>query len=153
MDNLEDNINTTINFSSDEDKNNSEEKTFDELYPEEEMDDETLKIIYNASQRFNTLDKLDENTFYTLKKTKKKQRIRKNKVITNNTKSFFSQKIIDSNKPKKWQSKRLLAIKKQINKTNSCYKRKFNPRLPPPNKNKKFVEKKTVLTMDDFPEL
>ena len=70
-------------YLSDDDKVDIEEEkelTFDEMYPEEEMDEETLNLIYNN----NNIVEIDFNDYNNpnKKKDKKKDKVKENNIIS-----------------------------------------------------------------------
>ena len=110
------------NLQEDEDKI----LTFDEEYPEEELDDETRALIFSKSMEID----IDEDIygFSKEKNDKKKEKTKKQK--DNMTIKQFIDKL-DENKPKKWISKRAETKRPLIEKKEKIVERKFNPRLPP----------------------
>ncbi len=143
-------------LSDDENKDIKEEEelTFEEMYPEEELDDETLKIIYS-----NNVSEINFNDFSISKdkkKDKKKDKV-KDKEKENNIISLkeLSQRF-EEKKVEKWTSKRIESKKiDSIKKPEPRYK--FNPRLPAFNTIYKEYnnEKKNTITIDNtnFPSL
>lgn len=110
-----------MDYLSDDDKEEEiKELTFEEEYPEEEMDEETLKIIFGA--------KVAEIDFDDIPITKSKK-IKKEKPIKQQAMSI--EDLIKQNEPKKWKSKRIESKKPTDEKKEKIVKRHFNPRLPP----------------------
>jgi hypothetical protein len=133
----------------DEENEETQELTFDELYPDEEIDDETLNIIYS---RVNDLD--DNIDFITKpvdkKKKKKEKNSKDNQIIT------LADLIKENdNKNKKWTSQRIENKKGKENKEiNVTSRRKFNPRLPKYEYYKKESKEIKMLHDDiNFPHL
>jgi len=133
----------------DEENEETQELTFDELYPDEEIDDETLNIIYS---RVNDLD--DNIDFITKpvdkKKKKKEKNSKDNQIIT------LADLIKENdNKNKKWTSQRIENKKGKENKEiNVTSRRKFNPRLPKYEYYKKESKEIKILNDDiNFPNL
>jgi hypothetical protein len=143
-----------------QDKNNLQEDnleedenkilTFDEEYPEEELDDETRALIFSKSMEID----IDEDIygFSKVKTDKKKEKTKKQK--DNMTIKQFIDKL-DENKPKKWISKRAETKRPLIEKKEKIVERKFNPRLPPFKTLKKEVkpDKIAEYTESNFPTL
>jgi hypothetical protein len=143
-----------------QDKNNLQEDnleedenkilTFDEEYPEEELDDETRALIFSKSMEID----IDEDIygFSKVKTDKKKEKTKKQK--DNMTIKQFIDKL-DENKPKKWISKRAETKRPLIEKKEKIVERKFNPRLPPFKSLKKEVkpDKIAEYTESNFPTL
>ena len=134
------------NLQEDEDKI----LTFDEEYPEEELDDETRALIFSKSMEID----IDEDIygFSKEKNDKKKEKTKKQK--DNMTIKQFIDKL-DENKPKKWISKRAETKRPLIEKKEKIVERKFNPRLPPFKTLKKEVkpDKIAEYTESNFPTL
>jgi len=142
-----------------QDKNNLQEDnledenkilTFDEEYPEEELDDETRALIFSKSMEID----IDEDIygFSKVKTDKKKEKTKKQK--DNMTIKQFIDKL-DENKPKKWISKRAETKRPLIERKEKIVERKFNPRLPPFKTLKKEVkpDKIAEYTESNFPTL
>ena len=136
-----------------EDNNNLEEDkilTFDEEYPEEELDDETRALIFSKSMEID----IDEDIygFSKIKTDKKKEK--KNQQKDNMSLKQFIDKL-DENKPKKWVSKRAETKRPLVEKKEKTIERKFNPRLPPYKSLKKEVkpDKIAEYTESNFPTL
>ena len=122
--------------------------TFDELYPEEEMDEETWRIVMAN----NDSKELEINEDVSERKTK---RVRKKKEKKSLNLADFHKKVEES-KPKKWSSNRLRNRKNLENKKDVTT-RKFNPRNPPRprryknnNKNKSSTDN---FNSKNFPKL
>ena len=134
------------NLQEDEDKI----LTFDEEYPEEELDDETRALIFSKSMEID----IDEDIygFSKEKNDKKKEKTKKQK--DNMTIKQFIDKL-DENKPKQWISKRAETKRPLIEKKEKIVERKFNPRLPPFKTLKKEVkpDKIAEYTESNFPTL
>ena len=121
MDNTENNDNIPL-----EDTNNLEEElTFDEMYPEEELDEETLNLIYNTN--VVEIDFTTDKKLLDLKVCKKKE---KEKPI-----EISLDELVEKNKTSAWISVR--TKDKKTDKTILAKAKeprfKFNPRLPPYN--------------------
>lgn len=98
------------------------EPTFDELYPEEELDEETRNIIFK-----NIKNKDDLYIAPIVSKSNVKAKEKKTKTKTSLSLKELHEKITES-QPKKWTSSKATAKTQLINKIE---KRHFNPRLPP----------------------
>jgi len=110
-----------MDYLSDDDKEEeTKELTFEEEYPDEELDDETRNIIFGAKTEIN-VDVLEVSKIKKVKKTKN-QKPSKNITID---------ELIKQNEPKKWKSKRAGNKKTDDEKKEKIVKRHFNPRLPP----------------------
>ena len=134
-----------------EDTNEVEELTFEEMYPDEEIDEETLALIYNNNNNNN----IDE---FNIIKEKKKKDKKKSKEITVISLEDLSKKF-EEKKIEKWssqriESKRVDSKKEEIKKE---IRYKFNPRLPPFNSiHKEYNNDKKILNVNDknlFPSL
>ena len=147
------------NYFSDSDKSNNEEDLLenglDEM-EEYEMDEETLRIIYDSARNRNK-----EPSSFEVKENpillKKKKKERKEKVSKQVSIFEFQQKIEDD-KPKKWTSKRFSEKRERlgIQKTDLPKKRTFNPRLPIPTFEtfRKDEDSEDIALSDEmFPEL
>ena len=123
-----------------------EELTFEELYPDEEMDEETRNIIFNTKVNEN-----DDYLFSIGGKEKKKGKEKKEKKVV-----LLNDLLVKAEeKSKPWVSKRTEGKKTNKPLVLEVIKRKFNPRLPPYNTIKREEPKKeqTSLNKDDFPSL
>jgi hypothetical protein len=111
----------SMDYLSDDDKEEEiKELTFEEEYPEEEMDEETRNIIFGAK-----VTEIDFDDFSTPKEKKvKKEKPKKEQSIS-------IEELIKQNEPKKWKSKRIESKKPTDEKKEKIIKRHFNPRLPP----------------------
>ena len=145
MDNTENNDN--IPLEDVEINNNLEEElTFDEMYPDEELDEETLNLIYNTN--------VVEIDFTTDKKLEKKEKKEKEKPI-----EISLDELVEKNKTSAWISVR--TKDKKTDKTILAKAKeprfKFNPRLPPFNMiHKSYNEEVTNMKATDeklFPKL
>ena len=143
------------NYFSDSDKSIDIKEEKDDPFedPPEEMDEETLQIIYEAS-RNKTFDKkfYEDNSVIVPKKVKKEK---KSKPSNNMSLKEFTDKLEES-KPKKWKGSKFDEKKKKLGlDSKNIYKRCFNPRLPPPNHLtfKKERKKDFSASEEDFPEL
>ena len=145
MDNTENNDNIPL-----EDTNNLEEElTFDEMYPEEELDEETLNLIYNTN--VVEIDFTTDKKLLDLKVCKKKE---KEKPI-----EISLDELVEKNKTSAWISVR--TKDKKTDKTILAKAKeprfKFNPRLPPYNMiQKSYNEEITNMKATDetlFPKL
>lgn len=144
MDNTENNDNIPL-------EDVEEELTFDEMYPEEELDEETLNLIYNTNVveiDFTTDNKKDKKEL-DLKVCKKKE-----KPI-----EISLDELVEKNKTSAWISVR--TKDKKTDKTILAKVKeprfKFNPRLPPYNMiQKSYNEEITNMKATDetlFPKL
>ena len=125
-----------------------EELTFEEMYPDEEMDEETRNIV------FNTVVNDDDDYLFSMgnkEKDKKKVKEKKGKkeVLLNDILSKAEEK------SKPWVSKRTEGKKTNKPLVIEVIRRKLSPRLPPYNTIKREEPKKeqTSLNNDDFPSL
>ena len=138
MDNTENNDNIPLEDVE------TEELTFDEMYPDEELDEETLNLIYNTN--------VVEIDFTTDKKKEKKEK--KEKPI-----EISLDELVEKNKTSAWISVR--TKDKKTDKTILAKAKeprfKFNPRLPPFNMiHKSYNEEVTNMKATDeklFPKL
>ena len=138
MDNTENNDNIPL-------EDNNEELTFDEMYPEEELDEETLNLIYNTN--VVEIDFTTDN-----KKLDKKEK--KEKPI-----EISLDELVEKNKTSAWVSVR--TKDKKTDKTILAKMKeprfKFNPRLPPYNMiHKSYNDEITNMKSTDetlFPKL
>lgn len=143
MDNTENNDNIPL---EDVETNAEEELTFDEMYPDEELDEETLNLIYNTN--------VVEIDFTTDKKLEKKEKKEKEKPI-----EISLDELVEKNKTSAWISVR--TKDKKTDKTILAKAKeprfKFNPRLPPFNMiHKSYNEEVTNMKATDeklFPKL
>jgi hypothetical protein len=141
-----------MNYLSDDEENDNvvTEPTFDELYPEEEIDEEMMEIIRNHA----SLDVEQDYSFSTTKKEKPKTESKKDdskqKKKVKTLEEYLKEE--EAKKPKKWSSTRADNKKKTIE---SDIKRKFNPRLPPFRtlEKKKQTENKVDNSEEHFPSL
>ena len=119
--------------------------TFEDEYPEEELDEETRAACYNFISE-------EEIPLY-----KEKEKKEKGKKVDKNA-SMSLKDFIEKNevKTKKWQSKRVESKKSTGEVKEKVVKRQFNPRLPPYKLVKKEYTTKEVLNLNDesmFPEI
>tara|TARA_Y100000991_G_C21962529_1_gene345187 strand:+ start:1433 stop:1918 length:486 start_codon:yes stop_codon:yes gene_type:complete len=121
------------NYFSDSDKSidNNENDTLQQEEEESdyEMDEETRRIIYEASKK-----NVDRCFFDggSVPKKEKKPKKKKEKDVKYLTFDDF-QKKLEEEKPKKWKSNRSLNKKEELGiVTRKITKRRFNPRLPIP---------------------
>lgn len=123
------------NLQEDEDENKV--LTFDEEYPEEEIDEETRALIFSKNMDID----INEDIYGFSKEKIDKKKDKKNIISQNNnlTLKQFIEKL-DENKPKKWVSKRVETKKPLGEKKEKIIARKFNPRLPPYKTLKKEVK-------------
>jgi hypothetical protein len=141
MDNTENTDNIPL-----EETNNLEELTFDEMYPDEELDEETLNLIYNTN--------VVEIDFTTDNKKEKKEKKEKEKLI-----EISLDELVEKNKTSAWISVR--TKDKKTDKTILAKMKeprfKFNPRLPPYNMiHKSYNDEITNMKSTDetlFPKL
>jgi hypothetical protein len=141
--NIDNNI--VIEGENNIENNQNEEPTFDELYPDEELDDETRNIIFNTQSNFD-IDFMNKTHSPKKKKEEKK-----------NNDTFTLQEFIkkDDDKSKKWVSKRT-EDKKKSSGIETVVKRKFSPRLPPYKTLKKVNSRESNINVKDnilFPSL
>jgi hypothetical protein len=140
MDNTENNDNIPL-------EDNNEELTFDEMYPDEELDEETLNLIYNTN--VVEIDFTKDNKKLDIKVCKKKE-----KPI-----QISLDELVEKNKTSAWISVR--TKDKKTDKTILAKAKeprfKFNPRLPPYNMiQKNYNEEITNIKATDeilFPKL
>lgn len=148
------------NYFSDSDKSNNEEDLLenglDEM-EEYEMDEETLRIIYDSARNRNKeSSSFEVQQDSSIKKKKKKVREVKNKSLS----LFEYQQKLEDEKPKKWKSKRFNEKKEELGivKITRPKKRQFNPKLPIPTYEtfRKKSDENEDIDVDDnemFPEL
>ena len=100
-----------MNYLSDDENDNdvNVEPTFDELYPEEELDEETMALI-----RKHAIEKEDEEFTFTLKKAEPKPKKEKQnqKKVVKTLEDYIKEE--EAKKPKKWSSTRADNKKKII---------------------------------------
>ena len=134
----------------------SSEKDEDYESSDNEMDEETRRIIYQSLQ-----NKKDDtiNSFYCQEKNVpiKQKKVRERKIKNTGLSLLDFEKKIEENKPKKWKSKRSQEKKTELGIVNNTKvrKRQFNPRLPPPTF-ETFKKKETDEPLDmetAFPSL
>lgn len=126
-----------MEYLSDDENEEKEELTFEEEYPDEELDDETraLCLIVNDNDDNDyLLTKTDNKVKNKSKETKKNEDIMSLKK--------FIEKIDEKEKNNKWQSKRVESKKLTGEKKEKIIQRQFNPRLPP----YKLVKREKVVT-------
>lgn len=150
MDNTENNDNIPLEETN---SNIEEELTFDEMYPEEELDEETLNLIYNTN--------VVEIDFTTDNKKDKKEKELDLKVCKKKEKpiEISLDELVEKNKTSAWISVR--TKDKKTDKTILAKAKeprfKFNPRLPPYNMiHKSYNEEVTNMKATDeklFPKL
>lgn len=127
-------------------EDNNEELTFDEMYPDDELDEETLNLIYNTN--------VVEIDFTTDNKKEKKDKKEKEKPI-----EISLDELVEKNKTSAWVSVR--TKDKKTDKTILAKMKeprfKFNPRLPPYNMiHKSYNDEITNMKSTDetlFPKL
>jgi len=123
------------NYFSDSDKEENIEnqhQTLDELYPEDEMDEETNDIINEFIK--NTSMEDIESSYINIGVEKKKKRVRERKE---NDKKMIEIDVNDftvERKPEKskWKSKRMHNKKKENGDVKKKVVRRFHPKLPSP---------------------
>ena len=144
MDNTENNDNIPLEETNVE----TEELTFDEMYPEEELDEETLNLIYNTNvvEIDFTTDKKKELDLKVCKKKEKPIEISLDELVEKNKTSPW----ISARTKDKKTDKTILAKAKEP-------RFKFNPRLPPYNMiHKSYNDEITNMKSTDetlFPKL
>ena len=162
--NLKNNLDS---YFSDDDVVEEEFEDNEQVESEDEMDDYTRKLIYEASARNLERMELELKNFEKgLKKSKQKQEQKQEQKQPSKKQNQvfslgdFNKKVdaeMEAKKPKKFVSKRVEEKKKQsgVEETN-VQKRHFNPRFPPYN----FVHQKSkqnnnvnLNSKDDFPSL
>jgi len=119
--------------------------TFEDEYPEEELDEETRAACFNF---------VSEEEIPLFKEKDKKEKVKK----TDKNASMSLKNFIEKNevKTKKWQSKRVETKKSTGEVKEKIVKRQFNPRLPPYKLVRKEYTTKEVLNINDksmFPEM
>ena len=115
-----------MDYLSDDDKEEeTQQLTFEEEYPEEEMDEETYNIIFGA-KALDDID-LEKGLEIKPKKEKKEKKVKPVKEITT------LEELIKKTEPKKWKSKRIENKKSTEEPKEKIIKRQFNPRpgFPP----------------------
>lgn len=150
------------NYFSDSDKSlDNKDDTLQEEEEEEsdyEMDEETRRIIHEASMK-----NVDRCFFEggDVPKKEKKPKKKKEKDVKYLTFDEFQTKL-EETKPKKWKSSRSLSKKEELGiVTRKITKRRFHPRLPIPTEdtfkkfNKDIIEKEEVNadSEEQFPTL
>jgi hypothetical protein len=133
-------------LSDDEEKKEEQELTFDEMYPDEEMDDELKAIIFGHVN--------DVEQDYSVLAEKPKEKKKKEKKVKTVVTLEDALKEDEKNKPKKWTSAKAEAKKPAVKEMKP--KRQFRPRLPPYRSIHKFKEEKEVVDISDnklFPSL
>ncbi|NBT86520.1 MAG: hypothetical protein EBT45_08540 [Alphaproteobacteria bacterium] len=131
-------------LSDDEEKKDEQELTFDEMYPDEEMDDELKQIIFNNTVEHD----------YSILAEKQKEKKKKEKKVKQIVTLEDALKEDEKNKPKKWTSAKAEAKKPAVKELKP--KRQFRPRLPPYRSVHKLKEEKEVIDICDnklFPSL
>lgn len=154
------------NYFSDSDKEeeNIENKhqTLDELYPENEMDEETNDIINEFIK--NTSMEDIESSYMNIGVEKKKKRVRERKE---NDKKMIEIEVNDftvERKPekKKWKSKRMHNKKRENGYVKKKVVRMFHPNLPSPlylklqnnrNNNRRNNSREIDINDNSFPNL
>jgi len=140
-------IHTSMDYlSDDEEKKDEQELTFDEMYPEEEMDDELKAIIFGRV--------IDVEQDYSILEGKPKEKKKKGKTVKPIVTLEDALKEDEKNKPKKWTSAKAEAKKPTVKETKP--KRQFRPKLPPYRSVHKFKEEKEVIDISNnnlFPSL
>lgn len=139
-----------MNYLSDDEENDNviNEPTFDELYPQDELDEETLEILRkHANKSVN-----EDMTIISNKKVKepKERKPQKQKIVKSLADLIKEQ---EEKKPKKWKSDRAESKKKT---GDDVPMRKFNPRLPPYRtleKKKETTKPVDAINEDLFPSL
>ena len=146
-------------FSETDSEKDNENKTIDELYPEDEEEDYEINKIIN--DHINNIDIDDDTNSYDTVKVEKKVRQRK---VKENTKKIINIEVNDfsvnkkEEKKGKWKSKRMHDKKKENGTLiNNKVVRKFHPKLPSPLYLKinglNNDSKKVNLNNKNFPEL
>jgi hypothetical protein len=151
MDNTENNDNIPLEDVE------TEELTFDEMYPEEELDEETLNLIYNTN--VVEIDFTTDKKLLDLKVCKGKAREKKEKKEKEKPIEISLDELVEKNKTSAWISVR--TKDKKTDKTILAKAKeprfKFNPRLPPYNMiHKSYNEEVTNMKATDeklFPKL
>jgi hypothetical protein len=146
MDNTENTDNILNTNNTTENVETEEILTFDEMYPDEELDEETLNLIYNTN--------VVEIDLTTDNKKEKKEKKEKEKPI-----EISLDELVEKNKKSAWISVR--TKDKKTDKTILAKMKeprfKFNPRLPPYNMiHKSYNDEITNMKSTDetlFPKL
>ena len=128
---------------SDDEIEIEEELTFDELYPEYEVNEEDMNIIYKKINKDENIDDLFSSKTKSSIKNIKNKKENSNKKM--NLKDFYE---LNKKEPTStWTSSRVDSKKVTI------IKRCFNPRLPPYKTIKR--DKKQILNFSEesFPQL
>lgn len=145
------------NYFSDSDKsidNNEDDTLQEEEESDYEMDEETRRIIYEASNNNVNRCFLDVGA---VPKKEKKPKKKKEKDVKYLRFDDINSKVEES-KPKRWKSSRSLSKKEELGiVSRKINRRRFNPRLPIPTIDtfKKFNNKDDVdaNSEDQFPSL
>lgn len=121
------------NYFSDSDKSENNDtldpRNEEEVSEDDEYDEETRRIIYNATMNSTRVfDDLPSQNI--IKKVKKKKKQKENKHLT----LLDYEKKMEEGKPKKWNGKRFQDKKDKLGISGNAKikKRCFNPRLPRP---------------------
>ena len=145
------------NYFSDSDKSldNNQDDNLQEEDSDYEMDEETRRIIYNAS-----LKSMEKSTFFSEDTVQKPKKVKpkKNKQREVKHLSFIDfQNKLEEEKPKKWKSSRSQNKKEELGiTTKKIVKRRFNPRLPVPTIDtfKKIEDEDEITNSEEnFPSL
>jgi len=151
------------NYFSDSDNEQVDEQELNTPNSDEEseyeMDEETRRLIFeHANNSVSYCQDIDDVPI--TKKKKSKKRVKKNKNTNMSLQDFLQQEQekLDSKKSKKWTSKRLNDKKDKLGLSKEkVVRRRFNPRLPPPNfmtfKKKEESNKSVDISSISFPTL
>ena len=138
-----------MEYLSDDENKDEEEKilTFEEEYPEEELDEDTRALIFNSIR--------DDDIIIAKPKEKKENKKLQKVDNTMSLKDFIEK---SETKNKKWQSKRVEGKKITGEVKEKIVRRKFNPRagFPPYKLVRKEYKEQEVLNMNDksmFPSM
>ncbi len=138
-----------MNYLSDDEENDNiiAEPTIDDLYPQDELDEETLEIIRRHA---NTSSIDDLYISGNNKEVKEKKQKPKKEKVGKTLQELIKEE--EDKKPKKWKSSRVESKKKP---GEEVTRRHFNPRLPPYRSlnKKKEVAETVEYSENSFPSL
>lgn len=145
-------IKTNEPYFSEEDEQDQEQE--EPLESDEELDEDTMKFIYQSSLKKSAFEDLDSDSDSKKKKKKNSKRKEKKKLSLS---EFYNK--IENDKPKngkKFMSSRVAERKKELDIVTNrevVIKRCFNPRLPPFNFIKNSNKEIDAIDEISFPKL
>ena len=145
------------NYFSDSDKSIENEEVDPFENPQEDMDEETMRIIYESSRKKKDSSYQDDyKSILEDKKEKKVKKIKPSKPSKIMSLKDFNDSLT-KNQPGKWKGTRFEESKKKMGRSSetSGYIREFQPKYPPPNQNtfRKKSKMHINVSEEDFPEL